>query len=383
MKRLALLTLTVIVAAACGTTKPIEPDPGASIVAAKTGRPVTLVDALNDADDAKVVYLGEQHNNDYMHEFQFEAVVEMYHRDPRLVIGMEMFQRPFQAGLDAFIAGEIDEREMLIRTEYFTRWGWDWQYYRPILMFARAQKIPVIALNAPKEVTRKVARGGLESLTEEERAGIAAEIDLEIEAHRAFVKSIWDAHPMGPMASFENFYAAQCVWEDTMAESVAHGLAAHPGSRMAVIVGQGHVQQRYGIPVRADARGAAPSTIFYGLTENMRSEIPELIEGEYADWFYVTKKAPKNAPTPKLGFMPDMAKMKDGLFVARVTKGTLAGLAGVKDGDQIVEMDGIELKGLADLKLALALDAEDKGTIVVLREGERISLPYDRRWVKR
>jgi uncharacterized iron-regulated protein len=383
MKRLALLTLSIAIAAACGTTKPVEPDPEAKIVAAKTGRSVTLIDALSDADDAKVVYLGEQHNNDYMHEFQLEAVLEMHRRDPRLVIGMEMFQRPYQPALDAFIAGEIDEREMLVRTEYFTRWGWDWHYYRPILMFAREKGLPVIALNAPKETTRKVARNGLEGLTEEERAGIAMEIDTGIEAHREYVKSIWDAHPMPPGMSFDNFYAAQCVWEDTMAESVANGLAAHPGSRMAVIVGQGHVRQRFGIPMRADVRGAAPSTIFYGLTEGERDGIPELIEGDWADWFYVTPKAPKNPPTPRLGFMPDMARMKDGLFVARVTKGTLAALAGVKGGDQIVEMDGIELKGLADLKLALALDGKDKGTIVVLREGERVPLTYDRRWVRK
>ena len=84
--------------------------------------------------DKQVVYVGEQHNNDHHHAFQFEVVTALNEQSPRLLIGMEMFQRPAQAALDTFVLGEIDEAEMLRRTEYFTRWGWDYRYYRPILL---------------------------------------------------------------------------------------------------------------------------------------------------------------------------------------------------------------------------------------------------------
>ena len=63
---------------------------------------------------------------------------------------MEMFQRPFQKVLDDYIGGKIDEAEFLKGTEYFKRWGFDYQLYRPILLFARSEKIPVVALKSSR-----------------------------------------------------------------------------------------------------------------------------------------------------------------------------------------------------------------------------------------
>jgi uncharacterized iron-regulated protein len=116
-----------------------------------------------------------------------------------------------------------------------------------------------VALNAPREITRKVAREGLDALTPEERATVPP-LDLTVEAHRAFVREAFGAHgAQMDAAKFERFYTAQVVWDETMAEGVARWLAAAgPGSRMVVVAGNGHVQGRHAIPARAERRGAAP-----------------------------------------------------------------------------------------------------------------------------
>ena len=91
------------------------------------------------------------------------------HKIPRLAIGVEFVQQPFQEVLDDFVQQRIDERDFLRRSEYFTRWGFDYRLYAPLLRFARNNAIPVVALNVPGEITSKVARDGVAALSDEER----------------------------------------------------------------------------------------------------------------------------------------------------------------------------------------------------------------------
>jgi len=388
MKKTLILGLVLVTAVACASAGKKAPASEAAppkvvktrIVDAADGRDADFGFMMAALADKQVVYVGEQHNNDHHHAFQFEVVTALHEQSPRLLVGMEMFQRPAQAALDAFVLGEIDETEMLRRTEYFTRWGWDYRYYRPILLFARENRIPVIALNAPTGVRRKVGKTGLDSLTPGERTQIAEEIDVTIEAHRAYLKDIFDRHPMGDR-KFTNFYAAQCVWEDTMAESVALALDERPDSRMIVIVGGGHVRQRYGIPVRAEKRGAAPYSILLGTTDG--PHIEEFLADDYADYLIVTAPAPKLSPTPKLGFRVDTDQIGKGIHVKSVIKGSLADLAGLEAGDQILSANGTSIRDMHDVWIFLALNEEPKGTIVVLRGGERVRLLYDVRWRQR
>lgn len=145
--------------------------------------------------DRRVVFVGEAHDRYEDHLNQLAIIRGLHQRGADLAIGMEMFQQPFQAALDAYIADEIDEDEMLRRTDYFERWRFDYRLYRPILRFAREQGIPVIALNLEREITTKVGDGGLEALSAEERARIPAVIDRDDPAYRARVKAVFDLHP--------------------------------------------------------------------------------------------------------------------------------------------------------------------------------------------
>ncbi|NJN62128.1 MAG: ChaN family lipoprotein [Coleofasciculaceae cyanobacterium RL_1_1] len=130
--------------------------------------PLTRTALLDRLADAHVIYLGEYHDRAYDHQAQLEIIRELQARNPKLTIAMEMFQRPFQGAINAYLAGEIDETDLIDRTEYETRWGYPWELYAPILRFAREAGIPVIAANAPMELTRKVAAAGLAGLSGED-----------------------------------------------------------------------------------------------------------------------------------------------------------------------------------------------------------------------
>lgn len=206
---------------------------------------------------ADVVYLAETHDNPKDHQTQLEIIQEL-RRNSKIVLAMEMFQRPYQGVLDSYLAGQLSEQELLEQSEYKQRWGFPWEYYAPILRFAQEKQLPVLALNTPTEVTRQVAREGLESLTPKQRSFIPpfAEIRTDNAEYRQMMLSIFKQHQHGSYGSadFERFFLAQVLWDETMAEKIAQSLQANPDYQVVVLVGQGHIVYGYGIPSRVARR---------------------------------------------------------------------------------------------------------------------------------
>ncbi|MGC1246300.1 MAG: ChaN family lipoprotein, partial [Spirulinaceae cyanobacterium] len=208
---------------------------------------------LTELEQANIIYLGENHDSLEDHQAQLEIIQALYQKNPHLTIALEMFQRPFQGAIDAYLAGEITEEELIERSEYEQRWGFPWEYYAPILRFAKEHNLSVLALNAPTEVTRKVARQGLESLTEEEKTYLPplAEIRTDDAEYRQMLQEIFQMHSHqghGNSAGFENFFAAQVVWDETMAKTIAEFYQTNPSQQIIVLAGQGHIVYGYGIP---------------------------------------------------------------------------------------------------------------------------------------
>ncbi|OLP18353.1 hypothetical protein BST81_11195 [Leptolyngbya sp. 'hensonii'] len=219
---------------------------------------MTLEEVLQDLAQATVIYLGETHDRPADHETQLDLIRQLHRKNPRLAIGLEMFQRPYQPVLDQYLAGRITEEELRQQSQYDQRWGYPWSYYAPILRYAREHRLPLLALNSPSEITRKVARQGLESLTAAERAMIPpiAELRTDNVAYRRMMRQIYEGIHKGQSASgnFERFFLAQVLWDETMAETIARFLTAQPDYQVVVLAGQGHVVHGYGIPDRVARR---------------------------------------------------------------------------------------------------------------------------------
>ena len=221
------------------------------------------VDNLNqilpELKKAKVVYLGEIHDSSQDHQNQLKIIQELYKNNPKISIGMEMFQRPFQEVINQYIAGKITESQLVEKTEYKNRWGFDWELYAPILRFAKEKQIPVLALNTPSEISRKVAKEGIEKLTSDEKQSIPpiTEIRLDNIAYRQMVSKAFEQHQSaghGNSDSINRFFLAQVLWDETMADGIAKFIKANPDYQMVVLAGQGHIVYGYGIPSRVERR---------------------------------------------------------------------------------------------------------------------------------
>lgn len=218
---------------------------------------------LRQLQTANVIYLGETHDRVTDRQQQLVILQALFNYQPRLAIGMEMFQRPAQPLLDRYLAGKITETELREQSEYDTRWGFSWDDFVPLLRFAKTNQLQLIALNTPTEITRKVAKQGLESLTTEERQYIPpiTEIDRSNVKYRESILASYQQH-LGkvPISSktFDRFYTAQLLWDETMAERVANFVKQQPDTRVVVLAGRAHILYGYGIPDRVRRRLPQP-----------------------------------------------------------------------------------------------------------------------------
>lgn len=256
MLRTLTLSLLLLLTTACATA-PSTPDaldgtalsPGIYRVA--TGVRVTEEALLAELATAPLVYVGETHDNAAHHAVQARIVEGLMRRAParRVALGLEMFQRPYQSALDAFMKGDLDEAALLQQTEYEKRWGFDFAFYRPMVALAQQRGARIIALNAPSELTRKVAREGLDALNAEERALLPPTLHAENPAHRALFDEVMNSvHAGMDEATLDRFYAAQVIWDATMAMSAVEGLERPEVEQVVVLAGMVHVQGGLGIP---------------------------------------------------------------------------------------------------------------------------------------
>ncbi len=240
-----------------GAPKSLDPPPVTIPVVQRSQEP-GFSQWIQHISQANVIYLGETHDRLADHQAQAEIIQALFKQNPNIALGLEMFQRPFQGVLNRYIAGELTEVGLQTESEYGQRWGFPWSFYGPVLRFAKEHQLPVLALNTPSEITRQVARQGLESLSEADFSHIPPldEIDLSNQAYRQRLGEIFQAHHQGQSHSpnLDNFFQAQVLWDETMAAVIAEYVQKNPQKVLIVLVGQGHLHYGDGIPSRVERR---------------------------------------------------------------------------------------------------------------------------------
>jgi uncharacterized iron-regulated protein len=350
-----LFSLTV---SANGGTAEVQPQ-ALTIIDAQQ-HSLSLDDIIPHLLEQRVVFIGEQHDRYDHHLNQLTIIRHLHEQNSDWVIGLEFFQQPFQPYLDAFVSGELNEVDFLRKAEYFERWGFDYRLYRDIFRYARDQKIPMIALNIAQELSRKVAMTGIVGLEDSERGQIPQEIDKSDQTYRQRLQEIFQLHPDAQRQNFENFWEAQLLWDESMAQRAAEYLQAHPAKSMIVLAGGGHIAYGSGIPSRLQRRLAVASMIL--LPADTRDA-----DLQGADYLLVSAPA-ELAAAGKMGVMLDL---QQGVSAQSVLADSAAQNAGMQDKDRILTISGQPVQSLTDVRLAL-LDKMpgDVVTLTVQRQSE-------------
>jgi uncharacterized iron-regulated protein len=245
----------------------------------------------------RLVFVGETHTRKEDHDLQLRLIRLLHAQGGDLILGLEMFQRPYQQALDDYGHGRLDEDGLQRAVDWPTTWGYPFDLYAPILRYARDHGIPLLALNAPAALVRKVARVGIEGLTQEEKAALPSPWPRTSEAYRELLRDQFQTHAHAGLHAFERFVESQLLWDATMAQTLAERIGAHgdPAAvRAVVLAGRGHTGRGTGIPAAFVDRLPLP----YGVVMPVAEEELEGLDPSWADFIVpVFPREEPKAPT--------------------------------------------------------------------------------------
>jgi uncharacterized iron-regulated protein len=172
-----------------------------------------IIKATNDAD---VIFFGEMHDDPICHWLELKLLKQLKVKGD-VVLGLEMFERDNQVGLDDYLNGTIDYEGLATETRLWNNYKTD---YAPMVDFAKENKIKCIATNVPRRYASMVYKDGfevLEELVQEEKMHIAElpiSYDPNLPSYQKML-TMMEGH------GGENFPKAQAIKDATMAYSIS------------------------------------------------------------------------------------------------------------------------------------------------------------------
>lgn len=254
------------------------PIPAGAIIDGATGKTIAFDQLIQRLAQTRVVYVGERHTDQTHHQIQLTIIRALVDKGVDIRVGMEMFDHTYQKVLDEWSAGDLQWDDFLKKCQWYANWKFDDHLYEDILAYIQQRHLKLIGLNIPFCIPPKIAVGGLENLTAADRSQLPKHIDTTQPEHRAYLEEIFKMHHMR-QTDFEDFYEAQCAWEDGMAKAVADNL---DHANMVVLAGNGHIVRKFGIPDRAFKRSHASFRTVYLAGPNMSVSLKD------ADFIWAT-----------------------------------------------------------------------------------------------
>jgi uncharacterized iron-regulated protein len=346
-----------------------------------TGRLLTKEELMNYLGGYSIVYVGETHDSKNDHAVQLkilEGLNEKFHG--QIALGMEMLCRSSQKDVDAYINGDLDDRKFA--KVWFENWD-DLNYYKEILRFARDNRIPIVALNAGKDLQEAVKEKGLDGLDEAMKKREPV-IDFNDPYHLEFCRAIFAGHKGGSRIA-EVFHQVQLLWDETMAETAAKFLQSKAGKdrKLMIMAGDDHVRYGFGIPRRLFRRLPLPYVIVspyaVEISEEkqaniMHVELPTFPMPPANVYWGVIYEGLDDEPV-LLGVTCREREGGNGLLIIGVMPESLAEKAGLKKDDVILTMDGKTTNEIFDLKYQVGLHKSgDKSSIEIQRGKERLTV---------
>lgn len=117
-----------------------------------------MVAAMSAAD---VVLFGEYHDNPVVHWLQLESTRDVFALRKDMVLGAEMFEADVQSLVDRYVFDSMPDKEFEKSSRPWPNYKTD---YKPLLEFARENRLKFVAANIPRKYASLVFKGGFEAL---------------------------------------------------------------------------------------------------------------------------------------------------------------------------------------------------------------------------
>ncbi len=351
------LTLTLKIGDPRLKDKTMEVALGA-VMSGATGGPVGFDKMVEGMRASRFIYVGETHNSMPMHEIQFQVIRALYAQDRRLAIGLEMLPVTVQETLNKWSLGLLTEEEFIREVRWYVNWNFNFGFYAKIFEFAKEHRLPIYALNVPREIITKIRMRGYASLTDEEKKLVPKEPDVSNQDHRALVKAIFESTDLPPQMKgpglemvFDGLYRGQSAWDEVMGANAVRG-AASEGRRLVVCAGSGHVLYNLGLNRRAYEASREPfKTIVAVVLPSGKKSLT--VSRTLAD--YVFGLAPEAKPAfPSIGLALKKVEDLDNLVVESKPADGAASKSDFEKGDVLLSVDGKAYTDINELRMHTA-----------------------------
>ena len=218
----------------------------------RTKQIITIDKIVTDMADADVLFFGEEHSDSAAHYLEnkiFRALHAQY--ADKLVLSMEMFETDGQLGLNEYLNGFINE-------DRFSRdvrlWS-NYKDYRPMIEYAKQNKIPVIAANPPRRYVNLVTRRGMRSLDSlsKDAKKFLPPLPYDTLSGR-YREKFMDIMKGSPGSSSQNIYYSQSLWDAGMAYSIYSFLKKNKRKKVFHCVGGFHTEEKLGTAAQLQMR---------------------------------------------------------------------------------------------------------------------------------
>ncbi|AJQ26560.1 ChaN family lipoprotein [Pelosinus fermentans] len=216
-----------------------------------SGKAVSVDDVSQLFRDYNVMIFGEYHDNQALHRLEEELLRTVYAQHSALTISLEMFERDVQQPLNDYLASDITETAFLAQSRPWPNYQSD---YRPLVEFAKKEGLQVLAANIPRPMASHYARqSSLEGIDETMRQYLpAVHRTPDGEYKRRFFTQMQSVKAM-PKEQMEAFYRAQCLKDNTMAESIVEHYRHYPDRKIIHYQGDFHGRYRLGVVEKLQA----------------------------------------------------------------------------------------------------------------------------------
>jgi uncharacterized iron-regulated protein len=212
---------------------------------------VNLDSLVNNCAQTDVIFFGEEHNDSIAHLLEAEILRKLHGRNANICLSLEMFERDVQPTMNDYLNGLIREKNFLKDCRVWS----NYKDYKPLVEFAKTNKLKVVCANAPGRYSNMAGRLGPNSLRDIDpisknyiaplpyamASGGYYDKLKQLTSHRN------DSAPAPAMMNNFNLIAAQSLWDATMAYSISQCLKENKKSKVFQVNGRFHSDEFFAI----------------------------------------------------------------------------------------------------------------------------------------
>ncbi|MEI5985180.1 MULTISPECIES: ChaN family lipoprotein [Sphingobacterium] len=182
----------------------------------KNGKNSSLENVVQAVEERPLVFFGELHDNEQAHKVQLKLLTLLNKVHPTVVLGMEMFETDVQHIIDEYFADLISQKSFESEARVWSNYQND---YKPLVEFAKANKIKLIASNVPRRYANAVYKQGITVLDKFDSRvrSFMAKLPLKVDTT---LTTYQDMREMLPGHDATNMIFSQALKDATMAEFI-------------------------------------------------------------------------------------------------------------------------------------------------------------------